>query len=400
MRDSLSVPVSIVPARWAERHAFALYASLPVTFLAGSSLPTPLYPLYQSSWGISPISVTIVFAIYAIAVLAALLTAGRLADHVGRRPVLLTAVAAQIAAMAVMAGANGIGALLAGRVIQGLATGAAVGTIGAALLELHRARGAIANAIAPIMGTAAGALAAGLMVHFLPAPLHLAYAVLAVVLMLQGVALLGIPEALTPRAGAWASLRPVIKVPHSARAAMMAAVPVLVASWATAGLYGSLGPALVKRIFLMDPSLYGGLTMFTLATSGALAVLGMRNAATRTLMRTGTFLMAAGTAVTLLSICTGSFALYCAATLVVGAGFGTGFQGAIRIVIAPVALHERAAVLSVLYVVSYLSMGLPAVLAGAAIVAGATLLATALTFGAVVIALAVFALLADKALEG
>ena len=181
---------------------------------------------------------------------------------------------------------------------------------------------------------------------------------------------------------------------------MVAAVPVLMASWATAGLYGSLGPALVKRIFLMDPSLYGGITMFTLATSGALAVLGMRNAATRTLMRTGTFLMAAGTAVTLLSIWTGSFALYGVATLLVGAGFGSGFQGAIRIVIAPVALHERAAVLSVLYVVSYLSMGLPAVLAGAAIVAGATLLATSLTFGAVVIALAVFALVADKELEG
>ena len=76
--------------------AFYLLASITVSFLAGSSAPTPLYPLYQSEWGFSSITVTMVFGIYAIAVLSALLIAGRLSDHVGRRPVLLVAIAAQI----------------------------------------------------------------------------------------------------------------------------------------------------------------------------------------------------------------------------------------------------------------------------------------------------------------
>lgn len=399
MRDFYPVPITTSLPGWAQRHAFAIQASLPVSFLAGSSVPTPLYPLYQAGWGMSAMSVTIVFGVYALAVLAALLVAGRLASHLGRRPVLLATIAAQILAMLVMATAHGIGTLLLGRVIQGLATGAAVGAIGAALLDLDRARGAIANAIAPIMGTALGALVAGLLVHFLPAPLQLSYACMAAVFLLQGAAVAGIPETVTRRAGAWASLRPELQVPHSARGAMVAAVPVLMACWAMLGFYGSLGPALIRHVFLVDPSLYGGVALFAVSITGAMTVLCFRNASTRTLMRLGTLGIAMGTALALLSVWTGWVALYGVATVLVGAGFGTGFQGAIRIVIAPVEPHQRAGVLSTLYVVCYLSMGVPAVIAGASIVAGATLIATAMTFGTVAFVLALFAFAADKELE-
>lgn len=392
MRDTAFLPL---PGR-AARAAFPIQASLTVTFLAGSSMPTALYPIYQADWGFSPITVTIVFGIYALAVLAALLVAGRLADHLGRRPVLLSAIGAQMVAMAIMASAHGVGALLAGRVVQGLATGASVGAIGAALLDLHRERGAIANAIAPIMGTALGALAGGLMVHFLPAPLQLTYASLAVVFLIQGAAALRVPESVAPRAGAWRSLRPHMKVPASARPAMLVAVPVLVATWAIAGFFASLGPALIKRVFQVDPSLFGGIALFCLSSSGALAVLALRHAATSTLMRAGIAAIAAGTGLALAAIWSGSGLAYCVATVVIGAGFGAGFQGAIRTIIAPVAPHERAAVLSVLYIVSYLSMGLPSVMAGTAIVAGASLLGTAYAFGAVVIVLALFALAAGR----
>ena len=106
--------------------AFLLLASVTVSRLAGSSLPTPLYPMYQAAWGFSAGTVTGIFAIYALAVLAALLVAGRLSDHVGGRPVLLVSSAAQVVAMLVMATANGVPALVAGRIIQGLATGAAL----------------------------------------------------------------------------------------------------------------------------------------------------------------------------------------------------------------------------------------------------------------------------------
>src|SRR4051812_27417783 len=95
-------------ARLSKRTAFVLLASLAVSFLAGSSAPTPLYALYQARWGFSPIVTTLVFGIYALAVLVALLTVGRLSDHVGRRPVLIVATLLQAITMLAFASASGV----------------------------------------------------------------------------------------------------------------------------------------------------------------------------------------------------------------------------------------------------------------------------------------------------
>jgi MFS family permease len=88
-------------------------ASIIVSFLAASSAPTPLYALYAARWGFSPLATTVVFGAYALAVLASLLTFGKLSDHVGRRPVILTALVLQAVAMVQFAAAGGLGALLA-----------------------------------------------------------------------------------------------------------------------------------------------------------------------------------------------------------------------------------------------------------------------------------------------
>jgi hypothetical protein len=142
-------------ARPAGTPALILLASLIVSLLAASSAPTPLYAIYQQRWGFSPITTTIVYGVYALTVLASLLTLGRLSDYVGRRPVLLTALSIQVVSMVVFATAGGVGDLLAARVIQGLSTGAALGAIGAAMLDIDTGRGALANAMAPASGAAA-----------------------------------------------------------------------------------------------------------------------------------------------------------------------------------------------------------------------------------------------------
>ena len=101
-----------------------------MSFLAASAAPTPLYATYQRAWGVSPLTTTVVFGIYAVALLSALLTVGRLSDHIGRRPVLLVGIAGQILALMVFADAHSVLALMAARIIQGLATGTALGAIG------------------------------------------------------------------------------------------------------------------------------------------------------------------------------------------------------------------------------------------------------------------------------
>ena len=123
------------------RAAFALLTSILVTLLASSSAPTPLYAIYQARWGFSPVAVTVVFGVYAVAVLVSLLVLGALSDHIGRRPVLTAALVAQAGVMFLFATASGLDVLLLARVLQGLATGAAVAAIGAALVDLHPGAG-------------------------------------------------------------------------------------------------------------------------------------------------------------------------------------------------------------------------------------------------------------------
>jgi MFS family permease len=374
--------------------AFYLLASITMSFLAGASAPTPLYALYQAQWGFSPITVTIIFGIYAISVLTALLFVGRLSDYLGRRPVLIAATVAQAVTMVIFATASGVGDLVLARIIQGLATGAAVGAVGAGMIDLNKERGATANAVAPAFGTATGAMLSGYLVQYLPAPTHLVYAVLSVIFVLQGIGVALMADTIAPAPGALASLKPQLSLPAAARGPLLLALPVLVASWALAGFYGSLGPMLVRGMLGVGSALLGGLALFVLAASAGLAVLVLQYRAPRTMMTLGASLLAAGVGVAVWSLPHHAIAAFFAGTSIAGMGFGGGFQGALRSIVPYAAPHERAGVLSIVFVVSYLSMGLPAIAAGVLVARHGNILGTGKEFGVVVMTLALAAVLA------
>lgn len=373
--------------------ALLLLASITVSFLAGSSAPTPLYAVYQGEWGFTPITTTVVFGVYALAVLAGLLTLGKLSDHVGRRPVLLAALAVQAVSMVVFATAEGVPALLVARIVQGISTGAALGAIGAGMMDVNRPRGTVANAVAPGVGTATGALVSGVVVQYLPAPTHLIYLALLALFALQAGGVLLMTETVTRKRGALSSLVPEIKLPRAVRRPVLVAAPVLFAVWALAGLYGSLGPALARDLVGSSSFVFGGLGLFVLAGVAVVSVLALRGLAPRTLMLTSVATLSAGMAVTLVSLAEGSAAGFFLGTAVAGVGFGSGFQGGIRMVMPLTEPHESSGVLSLLYVVSYLGMGGPAVLAGFLVVHAGGLLTTAREYGIAVIVLAGIALL-------
>ena len=383
--------VSSRTMRLPPKAAFHLKASMALSFLAGSSAPTPLYAVYQAQWGFSSTMLTLVFGVYAIAVLAALLVAGRLSDHVGRRPVLMSAAAAQALAMVVFASAEDVSDLLLARVFQGLFTGAAVAAVGAGLLDLDRSRGAVANAVAPMLGTAMGGILAGTLVQYLPAPTHLVYAVLGAVFVLQGLALVFVAETSERRPGALASLRPQLAIPPAVLAPLLLAAPAIVATWAVAGFYGSLGPTLLRSLAGSTSSLLGGLALFILAGSGALAVLMLQRQSPQRLLRLGTVTLSAGLALVLAALAARSVALFLVGTAVAGGGFGAAFQGALRTVAGALEAHQRAGVLSVVFVIAYLAMGVPAIMAGWRLAHGGDIFGVARAFDATVLALALLA---------
>jgi len=230
------------------------------------------------------------------------------------------------------------------------------------------------------------------MVHYVPAPTHLVYAVLAAIFVAQVIGVVLMPESMPPRAGAMASLRPQFSLPAATRQPTLVAAPVLIAVWALAGFYGSLGPSLVRSSFGLDSSLLGGVALFVLAGVAGIAVLLTQRLEPRTLMIYGATVLLAGVAIAVNSLSYQSATMFFLGTALAGSGFGTGFQGAIRTVVPLAAPHERAGVLSVIFVVSYLAMGVPAVIAGYLVARQGDLLLTAREFGAVIMVLAALAL--------
>jgi predicted MFS family arabinose efflux permease len=375
-----------------------LLASMIVSFLAGSSAPTPLYPVYRAAWHFTPVAVTVVFGIYALAVLAMLLVTGSVSDHVGRRPVLIVAALMQAVTMLVFATAHGLTALLVARVVQGLATGVAASAIGAGMLDLDRAKGTLANAVAPMTGTATGALGAGLLVQYAPSPTVLVYALLGVVFVLQAIAVVRMRETAPlvrepgRRERVLASLRPQFRLPARVRGPMLAAVPALIAAWALAGFYGSLGPALVRQMCATTSLALGGISLAVLAASGALTVFVLAKREARATMRYGAVALVIGVALTLVAMAQGAASVFFAGSVIAGSGFGAAFQGAIRSVLPLAEADERAGVLSVVYVIAYLAMGVPAIAGGLRVVHGGGIMTTAREYGLAVIVLAAFAL--------
>jgi predicted MFS family arabinose efflux permease len=390
------VALATVVPRLPRRAAFWSVAALLVLVLAASGVPSPLYRVYQEEFGFGAGVLTLVFGIYAFALLAALLVVGSLSDHVGRRPVLAGGLLLQAVAMAAFLAADGVGWLLAARVLQGLSTGALTGSLGATLLDLQRGGprplGALLNTVSPGLGLALGAVGAGLAIEGLADPTPWVFGVLTVVFVL-GVGLAwALPESSPRLPGALASLRPRVAVPPAQRRAFAVAVPCLVALWAMGGLVLSLGPSLTAGVFGVTDHLVGSLLIGCMQGSAVVGALVARDLPPRRAMGGGCLVFAVAVGALLVALATGTTWLFFASAAVSGTGFGAAFLGAVALVTAGVDPGHRAGLLSSLFVVGYLAFSVPAIAAGLAVTA-VGLRVAAEVYGAVVIVLAVGAAL-------
>ena len=373
------------------RSSLVFLAITLLTFLAASSAPTPLYHLYQEGLHFSSGMLTLVFGVYALSLLAALLTVGSLSDHLGRKPVIFAALALNMLAMLLFINESGVAWLIAARTLQGFATGMATAVLGAALLDTDRQQGPLVNSVAPLLGMACGAMGSSLLVEFAPLPTQLIYWTLLALMLGQAMYVWRVPETVSRIPGALASLRPTLHVPPQARRALWLSLPVDVAVWAMGGFYLSLAPSLVRAATGSTSNLIGGGLVAVLTLSGALMIFSLRNRPAHKVLRLGASLLAVGVALILVAVHSASLPLFFIATLIAGSGFGAGFLGALRSVV-PLALpHERAGLMSAFYVLSYLAFCLPSLLAGN-LIRSFGLIATTDGYGVVLIMLTLGAL--------
>src|SRR5476649_2656128 len=346
-----------------------------LSFLAASTAPTPLYHLYQERLHFSAATLTLIFGVYALSLLAALLTVGSLSDFLGRKPVIFTALLLNMLAMLLFINADSVAWL-----------------ISAGVLDTDRQQGPLVNSVAPLLGMAAGAMGCGLLAEFAPLPLQLTFWVLFGLFVLQALYVWRLPESVSRQPGAWASLRPTLHVPVQARRALWSVLPINTAVWALGGFFASLAPSLVRTATGSSSNLIGGATVAALTVTGALMIYTSRNRPAVKVLRLGASLLPAGVALILVAVHIASLPLFFIGTLIAGCGFGAGFLGAVRTLV-PLALpHERAGLMSAFYALSYLAFCLPALLAGS-LTRSFGLIATTDGYGAVLIVLAVGALL-------
>jgi len=348
------------------RASFWIIATTFGLFLFAAAAPSPLYAVYAGLWQFSAGALTEVFAVYAIALLVALLFTGSSSDFVGRRPIILVALMIQLASIVLFLVASGIEWLFAARIAQGIATGIATGALGAALVDLqppdNPALASLVNSAGPILSLGIGALASAVLVQYAPDPLHLVYWVtlLGFIAALAAVAVM--PEPGARRSGVrWA---PRISVERAVRREFVATLPILVAGWAVAGFYLSLGPSLASQLAASSNRVLGGLAIFLLADIGAVAIVITRAWATTRAMIVGGIILGAGLVVAVAAIALTSPLLFFAATALTGVGFGPAWLGVLRTLVALAAPTARAALLAAVFVVAYLALALPAVIAG------------------------------------
>jgi MFS family permease len=279
--------------------------------------------------------------------------------------------------------------LFAARALQGLATGAALGAAGAAMLDLHPRGDAVqtglVNGVGSALGLGAGAAISALLVQEAPDPRVTPFVLVFVLLAatLAGTLALREPVArirslrIRP---SWPS------VPRSIRPEFALASMGVISSWSIGGLYLALAPSLAAQLFDTHSHLAGGAAVLAMAGPGGLSQLVFRGLAPRSAMWFGSLALAGGMAATVATLSTGSPGLFLAASAVTGVGFGVAFMGAMRLISTVAPMQQRASVMSAFYVVAYLSLSVPTLIAGLA-VPSLGLERTFRIFGSIVVAL-------------
>ena len=349
------------------RYGFGVAGVAVALMMIAGSAPSPFYPLLAQRLSLAPIVITVVFAVYAVVLLAALLVTGSLSDHIGRRPVIAVGFAVLAVSMVLFWGADSAAALILARAVQGLATGLLISALSAAVTDFAPAAplGATVNSVAPTSGLAIGAILAGALLQGSEDGAIALFPALAIAYALLAVAVLFAPES-SPRHEGWArAMRPRVAVPPSARRLFASGVPLVIAGWATGGLFFSLGPSILRADLGVTSHAAQGAIIGLLALMGAATAFALRAQPSRTAALHGATALAAGTVLSLVALSIPSLPVYILAVAITGSGFGSAFMGVVGLLAPAVAAHERAELFAALYTVSYLAFSVPAVLAGA-----------------------------------
>ena len=368
-------------------------AAFLVTML-GTTMPTPLYPIYQQELGFGGLMVTVVFATYAVGVLAALLLVGRLSDQVGRKAVLLPGLGVAAASSLVFLIPHSLTALFVGRLLSGVSAGVFTGVATATIVDLApddgRARAGLLAAAVNVLGLGLGPVVAGALADAAPHPLVLPYLVHVALVGLAALAMVAVPEPVGRRPGPvrWHVQR--LGVPDEVRPTFVRAAVAGFAGFAVLGFFTAVSPLFVGQVLDETRHLVTGLVVFTVLGSSAAGQLLSARLSERTSLLGGCLALAAGVVVVAAGLATALLPVLVAGAVVAGLGQGASFRAGLQAVTGAAPPERRSEVSSSFFLVLYVAISIPVIGVGAgAQVFG--LVPTAVVFAGLVAALALAA---------
>jgi MFS family permease len=381
-------------ARLTRRGGFLVAAYAFAVAMLGTTLPTPLYGLYQEQLGFSELMVTVIFATYAVGVIASLLLFGRLSDEIGRRGALLPGLGLSALSAVAFLLAHGLAPLLVGRLLSGLSAGIFTGTATATLIDLaapnRRARATLVATIANMGGLGCGPLLAGLLAQWAGSPLHVPFWVDLALLVPAAIGVWAMPEPVErkqrPR------LRPQgLHVPAEIRATFVRAALAAFAGFAVLGLFTAVAPAFLGQVLGVESHAVVGLVVFSVFAASAAGQLALDRVPEGSALQIGCAALIAGMALLAAGLAASSLALLELGGLVAGLGQGLSFRAGLTAVNSESPDDRRAEVASSFFVVAYVAISIPVV--GVGLLAQSAGLRTAgLVFAGVVAALSATAL--------
>ncbi|MGP3707681.1 MFS transporter [Gordonia paraffinivorans] len=340
----------------------AVYAFAVV--MLGTTMPTPLYAIYGEQLGFGVATTTVIYAVYAAGVIAALILFGRWSDVVGRRRLLIAGAALSAVSAVVFLTAGPVWQMLIGRVISGMSAGIYAGAATTAIIELAppswRGRAPAVATAANIGGLGLGPLIAGVLAQYAPAPLQTPFAVDLALLALAFAGIWRLTETVVVKPGARLGIQR-LSVPADMRAVFTRASIAAFAGFAVTGTFTGVAPTFLSSILGIDNLAFAGVVVFAVFASSAVTQIVVRRMPTDTALVAGCAILIGGTCLSTAGLVTASAALVVAGAVVSGVGQGMSFSKGLASVVAAAPHDRRAEVTSTFFVVAYVGISIPIV---------------------------------------
>jgi predicted MFS family arabinose efflux permease len=361
--------------------------------MLGTTLPTPLYSLYKTEFGLSELIITVIFATYAVGVIAALLAFGSLSDQIGRRPVLLIGLGFSAVSAVAFLVAESLGLLLVGRLLSGFSAGIFTGTATATLVDLaprgREGRATLVATMVNMLGLGCGPLLAGLVSQFGPLPLRLTFWIDLGLLIPALIGVLLMPEPVERRPGAKLQLQ-ALSVPAEVRPIFIRGALAAFAGFAVLGLCTAVVPAFLGLLGVTSHAVVG-LVVFAVFAASAAGQLLLEVLPRGAALPAGCGGLILGMAVLAAGLAASSLAPFIAGAVIAGLGQGLSFRAGLAGVNQASPAESRAEVASSFFVVAYVAISIPVI--GEGVLAQVSSLKPAgLVFAGVVAALAALVL--------